>query len=87
MLGRIAATVARGRPEDGGRDAETSRGDIGGAHGDAPNRDMTHKAPTSPVRSTDMVFTRSKNLHAMPSQHPGATRAAQAAERPRSTDH
>jgi len=40
--GRIAATVAQGIPEDGSRDAKTSRGGIGGVHGDAPNRDMTH---------------------------------------------
>jgi len=44
------------------------------SHDDAPNRDMTHQAPSSSVRSTDMVFTRStKTLHARAS---GGTRAA-----------
>ena len=51
--------IAQGRPEGGGRDAEakTSRGGLEVSQDDAPNRDMTHKAPSSPVRSTDMVFT------------------------------
>ena len=88
MPGRIAATaadamaqIARGRPEGGGEDAEakTSSGGLEVPHDDALNRDMTHQAPSSPVRSTDMVFTRSKNLHAKASggrhRHPRTRRA------------
>jgi len=60
------AQIAQGRPEGGSRDAEakTSRGGLEVSQDDAPNRDMTHKAPSSPVRSTDMVFTRKTNIHA-----------------------
>jgi hypothetical protein len=72
--------IARGGPDGGGGDAEakTSSGGIEVSHDDAPNRDMTHQAPSSPVRSTDMVFTRSKNLHARASggrhRHPRRSR-------------
>ena len=53
------AQIAQGRPEGGGRDAEakTSRGGLEVSQDDAHYRDMTHKTPSSPVRSTDMVFT------------------------------
>jgi len=34
------------------------------SHNDAPNKDMTRQAPSSPVRSMDMVFTRKTNIHA-----------------------
>ena len=69
------AQIAQGRPEGGGGDAvaKTSRGGMDVSHDDAPNRDMTRQAPSSSVRSTDMVFTGSTTLHARAS---GGTPAA-----------
>jgi hypothetical protein len=61
------AQIAQGRPEGGGGDAvaKTNRGGMDVSHDDAPNRDMMPQAPSSSVRSTDMVFTGStKTLHA-----------------------
>jgi hypothetical protein len=44
------------------------------SHNDAPNSDMTHQAPTSPVRSPGHGFHQGAHLHAKAGLEPRGSR-------------